>query len=80
MDSQTEIKMLEILHINAEERASLWETLCNAEKAHHSVTKQNVWEIMGRGVKRENDYGDITEVALDINDWRELCEAVNFGV
>lgn len=80
MDAKTEIKMLEILHTNAEERVSLWQTLCEAEKAHHVITKQNVWDIMGRGIKRENEFGDCVEVILDINDWRELCEAVNFGV
>jgi hypothetical protein len=79
MDSAAEIKMLELLHVNAEERANLWESLAKAEVTHHTRTKEMVWNIMGRGVKRENNYGDCTEIVLDINDWRELCEAVNFG-
>ena len=80
MNAETEIMMLKIMHANAEERAHLWEILYNAEKAHHTVTKQNVWDIMGRGIQRQNNFGDIIEVTLNINDWRELCEAVNFDV
>lgn len=80
MDTKTEITMLEILHMNAEERASTYQTLANSYKYHHQQTKKKAWSIMGRGISRENEYGDCIEVTLDINDWRELCEVVNFGV
>lgn len=80
MESIAEIAMLECMHKMALEQISLWKSLQNAEDFAHKRTRERVWEIMGRGIQRQNNFGDTTEVTLDINDWRELCEAVNFGV
>ena len=80
MDAKTEITMLELLHKSALENASVWKRIANAEKNSAANDRAIIWNIMGRGVKRENEFGDNIEVTLNINDWRELCEAVNFGV
>lgn len=80
MNKDAQIKMLEFMHINAYENAETWRKVADAEKTHHAETKRKAWEIMRRGVKRENEFGDTTEVTLNIDDWRELCGAINFGV
>ena len=79
MDKDAEIITWQLMHKNAEERANLWETLANCEKGYHNGTKAEIWEVMGRGVHCQNEYGDVTEVILGINDWRALCRLVNFG-
>ena len=74
MDNVSETAMLKCLLASAEERAQIYEHLANINK--NAVQ----WDIMGRAVIRENEFGDSTEVVMSIRDWRELCAAVNFGV
>jgi hypothetical protein len=80
MDAQTEIAIYKCMAQSSEDLVNVWKSIAGAEVIHHNRTKETVWNIMGRGVQRQNNFGDTTEVTLDINDWRELCEAVNFGV
>ena len=80
MEAKAEITMLELMLESARNTASLWESLQKAEESAHKRTKQVAWKIMGRAILRENSYGDISEIALDINDWRELCELMDWGI
>lgn len=79
MDAKTEIAIYKCLAQNSEDLISTWKSIASAEVAHHNRTKAMAWEIMGRGVVRENSYGDASEVVLDINDWRELCDVIHYG-
>ena len=71
--------MLSIMIANAEERALIWERIADAYEYQIHCNNERIWEIMGRGIKEENKFGDNVAVRLSIFDWRELCEAVNFG-
>jgi len=71
--------MLRCMISNAEERASIWEKVADSEKSQHSFTKEAAWQIMARGVKEENEFGDLIGVHLSAADWRELSAIVNFG-
>ena len=80
MNSKTEIAIYKCLAQSSEEIMNVWKSIAKAEIVHHNRTKKDIWDIMGRGIMRENSYGDITEVSLNISDWRELCELVEWGV
>jgi hypothetical protein len=48
--------------------------VCRELVGGESELAQKAWDILGRGVKNENEFGDSISVTINISDWREVCE------
>jgi len=61
---------------NLTETIDIWKKAFITARLDHKDSNAKAWNIMGRATVND----DNSTVTVDISDWRELCEAVNFGV